>query len=287
MDSDRIFRHLMQELFSNSYVKELRKMQKVIKDFKPEGPLTKSLLKLLLKVFEVLEFAVLDSWAEYLYTNMLSVTSSPKMYISYAIFLSWMEIHVVESPYVRFLITLTLVNYMAKMTYDFTGRNFYKLTPKILTVLFDKILKEDFCKAGGWKGLKKHILNKKYNEIYDEYEAYNFINSDLITKLTQRVKDIFLHPRPSFAHLLSLERIGNFKIINDLTRDIMPLVETSLLNELSLNMEQSLSKEAEGSKSSEHFVLKYPFEMALNDEMVDLEEKLRELISICELLDAE
>ncbi|GFY73947.1 uncharacterized protein TNIN_243541 [Trichonephila inaurata madagascariensis] len=285
MDSDCIFRHLMQELFSNSYVNELPKMQKVIKDFKPEGPLTKSLLKLLLKAFEVLVFPVLDSWEAYLDTNMLSVTSSPKMYISYAILLSWTEVHVVEDQYARFLIVLTLVNYMARVAYDFTGRKFYKLSPKILTVLFDKVLKEDFYKGGGWKSLKKHILNKKYSEIYDEYEAYDFNNSYSLKKLMQRIQDIFLHPRPSFEHLHSLEQISNFEIINDLTRDVMSLVETSLVNELNLNTEQSLSKVTEGSKSSEHSDLKSFFEVVLQNRVVDLEDKLRELISVFELLD--
>ncbi|GFU77205.1 uncharacterized protein TNCV_152511 [Trichonephila clavipes] len=141
MTSDPIFTHLIQELYSDSYIAGLGSILDIIKDCKPKGPLTKSLLELLPKVFEVLEIVVENCWLSYIDENLQSMVDSPASYVSHVMMTCWVERNTVPDIFDRFLIVLTFVNYVSDLIYCMTAKKYYRMTPKILTVLFENVLK--------------------------------------------------------------------------------------------------------------------------------------------------
>ncbi|GFY49737.1 uncharacterized protein TNIN_106631 [Trichonephila inaurata madagascariensis] len=248
-----IFTHLIQELYSDSYVAGLGSISDIIKDCKPKGPLTKSLLEFLPKVFDVLEIGIKDCWSIYIDKNLKSIVASPELYVSHVMMMCWVEKNTTPDIYERFLIVLTLVKYMADLVYRTTAKKFYGLTSKILTVFFGNFLREDFNKRGGWKHLEKHILYKKYLEYYDECLLYDFVFDDIPKDLKQRMQDSY-SPLQTLGSIFIRKNTINFNVIQDLIREVLRSVETSLLNELSsptLNEEHSVSKEAGRASSTE------------------------------------
>ncbi|GFS48958.1 uncharacterized protein TNIN_280871 [Trichonephila inaurata madagascariensis] len=272
MASDPIFTHLIQELYSDSYVARLGSISDIIKDCKPKGYLTKSLLELLPKVFDVLEIVVKICWSNYIDENLQSMVDSAVAYVSYAMMGCWIERNTVPDIFDRFLIALTFVNYLADLIYCTTAKKYYKLTPKILTVFFENVLMEDFKKRGGWKRLEKHILSKNYLEYHYECSAYDFVYDNIPKDLKQKCEKAMR------------------------LREVLISV-TIFLTELSppsLSEEQSDSEETEGSSSTEAKVVEDPYMYSrgidyrlCESRLNRLEEKLRQLISIFELLEAE
>ncbi|GFQ90854.1 uncharacterized protein TNCT_593121 [Trichonephila clavata] len=201
----------------------------------------------------------------------------------------------VPDIYDRFLIVITFVNYLEDMIYCTTAKKYYVLTPKILTVFFENVLKEDFKKRGGWKRLEKHILNKKYLEYHDECLAYDFVAEDIPKDLKRKLRDSYAplcNSVPTIAEIINSDFL-----IQNLIREVLHSVDTSLLMELSsptLNEEHLDSKDAEGSSSTEANVLEDPnkhlreIDYRLCERRLKrFEEKRRQLISIFELLEAE
>ncbi|PRD22927.1 UNVERIFIED_CONTAM: hypothetical protein NCL1_47773 [Trichonephila clavipes] len=277
MASDPIFTHLIQELYSDSYVAVLGSISDIIKDCKPKGPLTKSLLELLPKVFDVLEIGIKDCWPIYIDKNLKSIVASPELYVSHVMMMCWIEKNTTPDIYERFLIVLTLVKYVVDLVYHTSGKKFYPLTSKILTVFFENVLREDFNKRGGWKHLKKHILNKKYLEYYDECLSYDFIFDDIPKDLKQRMQDSY-SPLQTLDSIFIRKNTSNFK-----KKLISP----------TLNKEHSVSKEVGRSSSTEanglddlemmpSLEIKYRHCVC---QIKQLKEKLIQLISTFQLLE--
>ncbi|GFT99910.1 uncharacterized protein TNCV_749581 [Trichonephila clavipes] len=251
MASDPIFTHLIQELYSDSYVAVLGSISDIIKDCKPKGPLTKSLLELLPKVFDVLEIGIKDCWPIYIDKNLKSIVASPELYVSHVMMMCWIEKNTTPDIYERFLIVLTLVKYVVDLVYHTSG--------------------------GGWKHLKKHILNKKYLEYYDECLSYDFVFDDIPKDLKQRMQDSY-SPLQTLDSIFIRKNTSNFK-----KKLISP----------TLNKEHSVSKEVGRSSSTEANGLE-DLEMMPSLEIKyrhcvgqikQLEEKLIQLISTFQLLE--
>lgn len=286
MASDPIFRHLMQELFSEFYVAAFGEMGSVIQDCTPKGALTKSLFELLVKVFDVLEYEIIRSWSEYFDTYLKSI-NSPKKFISYMIMISRMEIDVVNDHYDKFLIVLALINYATSMTYNQSNNEYFKLTSKVMTFIYEKSLREDFHRRGGWKHLKKHIINRKYVEYYNECKNRDLIiNGQLPEDLERKIQDIFSPQRPSFSHLGPVESCGDFEVIDSLSSELMSSIETSLLDLLS--SPATNTKESEGSNSSVSEADSCDLDVFYSEGRIKhIQDRLREIISIFESLEAE
>ncbi|GFS97049.1 hypothetical protein NPIL_451801 [Nephila pilipes] len=111
-----------------------------------------------------------------------------------------------------------------------TGRKFYKVTSRILTVFFDRVLWKDFDQSGFWKRLEKYIFRGKYNEYCDELVASNFSIDD---DLRDRISSLFDTAIPETSPIT--ETVENFLYLraDTLTPELVFSVEISLLYELS------------------------------------------------------
>ncbi|GFS48960.1 uncharacterized protein TNIN_280881 [Trichonephila inaurata madagascariensis] len=291
MASDPIFCHFVQELFPYSYEEASGSPQAFKEEFTPKGPLTKDLIELIASSFNVIEIVIQEIWSNYIGKNRRSMIQSAEFYVWHTISMCWMEEQIVTDIYDRFLSTIVLVRYVTEMIYCPTGKKFYKLTSRILTVFFENSLREDFMKRGGWKRLGKHILNRKYHEYFNECAQYGFIIDFIPEDLKKKIRQSF-----SFITEIS-EDIPN-EWIDDLTHQVMWSAGTSVLNEINspkINKGKSVSKEAEGTSSKESNVLKDSDMPRSSEKQINLcvshlnqlEEKLKELISMFELLEAE
>ncbi|GFY50905.1 uncharacterized protein TNIN_161311 [Trichonephila inaurata madagascariensis] len=290
MASDPIFRHLMQEFFPYSFEETSDSLFKFNQKFTPKGPLSKNLLNLIAEAFLAIETVVHETWARRLAIIQRSMMQSAELYICHLMCICFTEQQIVTDIYDLFLNVIVLVRYITRMIFYTTGKKLFKLASRILTVFFENSLREDFMKHGGWERLEKHILNRKYHEYYNECARYDFITESIPQDLKEKI-------RPSLSFSNELPEYINVRI-TDLTRKVISSVESSLLNEISSpksNKEISVSKEAEGASSTEANVLKDSDMPRSSEKQINLcesrlnqlEEKLKGLISIFELLETE
>ncbi|GFQ89825.1 uncharacterized protein TNCT_22901 [Trichonephila clavata] len=290
MANDPIFRHLIQEFFPYSYWDASVSPLAFSQEFTPKGPLTKDLFDLLVRAFTVLEIVAQEIWAKPLATNRRYMMQSAELYVYHTLCMCWMEKQMITDIYDRFLSVIVLVRYTTEMTFCTTGKKFYKLTSRILNVFFENCLREDFMKRGGWKRLEKHILKRKYLEYYNECALYDFVTDFIPEDLKEKM-------RQSFSFTTEIPVLMPNEMISDLTLQVVSSVESSLLNEINSpksNKEKSVPK-AEGTSSTEAKVLKDSYvprssEKQMNhcvNHLNQFEEKLKELISIFELLETE
>ncbi|GFS86940.1 uncharacterized protein NPIL_464231 [Nephila pilipes] len=223
MESDPLFEHLIQELFPSYHVEALD-LDNDAENYTPKGPLTSDLLGMFPKVNAVLEVVVQESWLEYIKRSR-TLISSIKMYISHLMLICSAVKHI-DDVYDKFLLVFASVTYLAEIVHDCTGTEFYKLTPLILTVFFENVLKKDFHKRGGWMRLEEHIRRKKYEELYDKCSLVDF---ELGEELKSNIRALFSPRLPSFESEIPLEQGIEHPMIVDLTRKAI-----SLLNKPSL-----------------------------------------------------
>ncbi|GFU25114.1 uncharacterized protein TNCV_3360461 [Trichonephila clavipes] len=307
MPSDPIFQHFLEVFFPYSYMEASDLHMVLVKDITPKGPLTKNLFYLIADTLDVLDISIHDAWSGHIGKERRAMMQSVKFYVWHVISMCWVEKLVVADIYDRTLSVVALVRFVSEMFWFTSGKKLYQLNSRILTVFFENSLKEDFKKRGGWKRLEKHILNRKYKEYHNKCAAYRFvfdaIPDDLKLEIRQSLVSRFDYPKE-----LHSEKI------DDLTQEVMSSIGFSLLNEINspkINEGKSVSKEAEGSSSNKANVLK-DSEMpcdgtssveadALKDSDMprssekqinlcvsrvnQLEEKLKDLISIFELLE--
>ncbi|GFQ89808.1 uncharacterized protein TNCT_22811 [Trichonephila clavata] len=288
MASDPIFQHLIQELFPYSYGNASHSSLIISQKFTPKRPLTKNLFDLMAEAFAVLEIVIHESWSAHLGKTRTAMKQSAESYVWNTMCMCWMKQQIVPDTYDRFLNIIVLVRYTTEKLFSTNGKKFYKLTSQILTLFFEHSLREDFQKVGGWENLGKHILNKKYREYYNEYARYDFI-SHLIPE------DLKLKKSLLFASTTELPENIPCEWINELTLKVLSSVSTSLLKEINspkLDKEKTASKETEGSSSANTLEDSEmpPSSKTHNQFCVSriehLEEKVKELISIFELLES-
>ncbi|GFW43826.1 uncharacterized protein TNCV_2854591 [Trichonephila clavipes] len=291
MPIDPTFQHLL-EVFFPSYYMETSDLHMVLrKDITPMEPLTKDLIDLIGHAFAVLEIYISITRSKPLNYNMSAMIQSVKKYVWSIMFLCWVEKAVVTDIFDRTLSVVALVKYTSEVIYFISRKKFYKLNSRILTVFFENCLRVDFKKRGGWKRLGKHFLSRKYREYFDECANYRFVIGDMPDDLKRKI-------RQSFAYIPKLVREVPSERINDLTQEVMSSLGTFLLNEINspkMNKDKSVSKEAKRSSSAEANVIKESDMPRSSEKQINLsvsrlnqlEEKLKELISIFELLETE
>ncbi|GFT57621.1 uncharacterized protein NPIL_436421 [Nephila pilipes] len=248
MVMDPNFKHLMQELFEGPYVEELDLNLRKKKNYEPKGLLTISLLHMFPKVVAVLEDELTLFCSRTSKRYLISTNSSTEFYVSYLFCTCLLFRKATICTYDLLLFVLSFVVCAVKLWYESAGRNFYKLTPYILAIFFELFLREDFEKRGGWKHLEKHILRKKYNEYYDQLEAYG---PAVLDELNGKIRDTFL----SEQRVVSEKEIENIKIeAYNVSHEVLRCVEAPLLHELNtvglLNKERCVTTLAEGPSSS-------------------------------------
>ncbi|GFS54015.1 hypothetical protein NPIL_358731 [Nephila pilipes] len=298
MESDPYFKHLMQELFSGPYLEGMDLNLCRNKDYKSKGPLTKSLLDSFRKVFAVQEISIKHNWSTYFEQIQPIAKSSPEHYVEYLIVMLFAEKDVLGNKYDRFLTILSAVVYSAKRMYYATGKNFFKFTPHVSSVFFENALREDFNQLGAWECLENNILSRKYNEYYEVLVASDF-NFDEEREL--KIRELLLSEQLPFSSGVSEKEVYvNMSEVQYLTNKVMSRIEISLLKELDLPYlfeEQLVSKQAEESCSSKENGIVDPTDSNTKDyfgtEFQDFdnqlnrtEEKMKDLISVFELLDA-
>ncbi|GFY51259.1 uncharacterized protein TNIN_406761 [Trichonephila inaurata madagascariensis] len=225
MPSDPTFQHLLEVFFPSSYMETSDLHMVLRKDITPKERLKKDLFDLIGDAFAVLEISIRITRSKPLSYNQLTMIQSVKEYVWCIMFLCWVEKEVVTDIYDRTLSVVALVKYTSEVISFTSGKNFYKLNSLILTVFFENCLRVDFKKRGGWKRLRKHILSRKYREYHEECAAYHFVIKNIPHDLKRKI-------RLSFAYFLKFRREVPIARINDLTREVMSSVGTSLLNEL-------------------------------------------------------
>ncbi|GFT57625.1 uncharacterized protein NPIL_436441 [Nephila pilipes] len=297
-NDDPYFRHLMQELFSGPYLEGLDSKLRKNKNYKPKGPLTKTLLHVLPKALTVIEVKIKELCKDYLDKKLKCMELSQEKYVGHSIAICLLVNVMFNGIYDKFLFVISVVICTAEMAHASFGREFYKLTPLILNVFFERVLREDFDKRGGWKRLEKHIMNKKYNEYYDVLVVSKFTASD---ELLRKIEDIFLSDVSS--NLIRKPPIQTLdETIDCLTREVISSVDTSQLNNLishNLSEESSASTQQETSDTNKANGNSFDLEISDENDCVCvivsdvwenririMEEKLRQLLSIFELLDA-
>ncbi|GFY38123.1 uncharacterized protein TNIN_64291 [Trichonephila inaurata madagascariensis] len=291
MPSDPTFQHLLEVFFPSSYMETSDLHRDLRKDITPKEHL-KDLFDLIGDALAVLEISIHFAWSKPLSYDQFAMMQSVQRYVWNVMFLCWAEKEEVTDIYDRTLSVVALVKYTSEVISFTSGKNFYKLNSRILTVFFESCLREDFKKRGGWKRLRKHILSRKYREYHEECAAHLFVIKDIPHDLKRKI-------RLSFANMPKITEAPRERI-DDLTREVMSSVGTSLLNELNspkMNKDKSASKEAKRSSSDEANVLEdsdmcvlRSSEKQINiceNHLNQLEEKLKGLISIFELLETE
>ncbi|GFT55503.1 uncharacterized protein TNCV_1326701 [Trichonephila clavipes] len=308
MPSDPTFQNLLEVFFPSSYMESSDLHMIFGKDITPKGHLTNNLFDLIADAFAVLEISIHGAWSLQLSNNRRAMMQSAEKYVCNIMCMCWLEKTVVTDIYDRTLSVIALVKYMSEAIYFISGKRFYKLNSRILTVFFENCLREDFKKRGGWKRLEKHILSRKFREYHDECAAYHFVIDDIPDDLKRKI-------RLAFASTSGLPKEVPGERINYLTVEVMWSVGTSLLNEINSPKwnKESVSKKVEESSLTITNVLKdldmtfveascikadvcQDLNMTRSSEkqmnlcashLSQLEEKLKDLILIFELLEAE
>ncbi|GFU44329.1 uncharacterized protein TNCV_3617771 [Trichonephila clavipes] len=308
MRRDPTFQNVLEVFFRCSYMESSDLHMVLGKDITRKGHLTKNLFDLIADAFAVLEISIHGAWSLQLSNNRRAMMQSAEKYVCNIMCMCWLEKTVVTDIYDRTLSVIALVKYMSEAIYFISGKRFYKLNSRILTVFFENCLREDFKKRGGWKRLEKHILSRKFREYHDECAAYHFVIDDIPDDLKRKI-------RLAFASTSGLPKEVPGERINYLTVEVMWSVGTSLLNEINSPKwnKESVSKKVEESSLTITNVLKdldmtfdearcikadvcQDLNMTRSSEkqmnlcashLSQLEEKLKDLILIFELLEAD
>ncbi|GFW29295.1 uncharacterized protein TNCV_742371 [Trichonephila clavipes] len=167
MANDALFQHLMNNLFPYYYAKYHKILGfECVETFAPKGALTGNLFDIIAKAMHLLEDFIIYSWIESLNYNSESVKDF-EIYILHVMMFCIEKKTLINDIYERFIHVCALVTIIGLHTLFTTGKTFYKLTPRILTVFFEKALKEDFKKRGGWKRLEKYMMHQDYLEYHE------------------------------------------------------------------------------------------------------------------------
>ncbi|GFQ69328.1 uncharacterized protein TNCT_63231 [Trichonephila clavata] len=297
MANDALFQHLMTHLFPYYYAKH-HKIQgfECVETFVPKGALTENLFDIIAKAMHSLEDFIIYSWIESLKYNSESVKDF-ETYILHVMMFCIEKKTLLNDIYERFINVCSLVTIIGLHTFFTTGKKFYKLTPRILTVFFEKALKEDFKKRGGWKRLEKYIM-------FQDYLEYNELLCDAQSPCVEfDEKSIEFASRRCHVYspfLISEETENDFA--SDLTVEVISSIEASLLAELrsstqdvspspsnfqeqlnsgmeKLRMEEEIARaRGESSKASgdDSFYIEESYQICLENHIVNLKRQIRQ-----------
>ncbi|GFV12485.1 uncharacterized protein TNCV_1792641 [Trichonephila clavipes] len=258
MAQDEIFQYLMDQMFPYFY----EKYGKVPSDVGCSGSfvankvLTEDLFEIIAKTFYVLGCVLLLSWSNFLDEHYALMARSPKHYISLAIKACYIENHFNCDIHERFISVGSLVTVIGKYIYIRTNQAFYKLTPLILTVFFENVMKEDFEKQGSWKNLEKYLSKERFSDWYDSFKSSRYFIDHFDSfpeEIKIKLKELTLRRGSILASYEIVKTIGSESEIKDLTQKVISSAETSILYELrwpGLDEKQWISKKDEVSASN-------------------------------------
>ncbi|GFR01138.1 hypothetical protein TNCT_457631 [Trichonephila clavata] len=191
----------------------------------------------------VLKDSFISPWKEILMDRQKVMLSSPEMYVACVIKICFMEEKLVTDICEKFISVCGLVTVIGFFTYHVTKKNFYKLTTRTLTVLFENILIDDFRKRSDWKRLEKYV--RKYIPIYDELVVVKNIGdlNKVPRKLINKLAGFISRRKTQVSAGLKALRITDDSLIGHLTHQVISTVDGSLITELdssSLGEELSL-----------------------------------------------
>ncbi|GFV12471.1 hypothetical protein TNCV_1792501 [Trichonephila clavipes] len=237
MASDALFQHFVRHLFPYFYVKylKLEADSDCVEPFVAKGPLTENLFDVITKAMFELQDMLIASWVENFDRERQLMTSSAEKYISQTILFCHAQQLVIKDIYERFIVVCALITITGMYTYRTTGKKFYKLTPLILTVFFEGVLKEAFKKRGGWKRFERYIMLQDYVEYYETYSAfltYKEQKKDIPEDIKEKMR-AFESRRKHFYVLYGNIEEGTENVhIVELTREAVKALDTSLIAEL-------------------------------------------------------
>ncbi|GFS47738.1 hypothetical protein TNIN_31851 [Trichonephila inaurata madagascariensis] len=189
-----------------------------------------------------------EKWFDFFHQHHERILSSPRKYVKYVIYACILVEGLTNNAYERFISVCSLATKAGIFAYQFFGKLFYKLTPHILRVFFDEILKKAFYKCGGWKLLNKHILRQKYLKFFDKYSGNKSFrnNRKNQNKLARKVAQITKLPKYETSNIKQ-ETVEHERYSESLTRKVMSTVRPSLLAGLGnckFQLKQRISSQA-------------------------------------------
>ncbi|GFV12468.1 hypothetical protein TNCV_1792471 [Trichonephila clavipes] len=232
MADETPFSHLMDHIFS-FYCKINDLIFDKPDPFEAKGAVTKALCDMIAKTIFVLEDSLIAPWKNLLIDKQKFMLSSPEMYVEHVIRICLMEKQLATDTCEKFINLCGLVTVIGFFTYQVTKMNFYKLTTRIFTVLFENILIDDFRKRSDWKRLEKYI--RKYIQVYDELVVVKNIGdlNRVPKKLTNKMTDFVLRRRTQVSTGLKVLRITDCSAIDHLTYQVISTIDASFITELS------------------------------------------------------
>lgn len=240
----------MDQMFPYFYVKYCKISLDVESSdsFVMKGILTKDQFEIISKTFYVLGCILLFPWLKYLDEHSALMALSPKHYVSIVLKACFIENHLNCNIHESFISVCSLVTVIGKYIYTKTNRIFYRLTPLILTVFFENVMKKKFKRRGSWKRLEKYLARERFSDWYDSFESSMHLMDHfdvLPEEIRTKVKELTLRRKIVLASDMTIKGIEKEYQISHLTLKVISLVETSLLYELcwlSLDEEQCTSK---------------------------------------------
>ncbi|GFT18841.1 uncharacterized protein NPIL_232911 [Nephila pilipes] len=235
MSNDMLFQHLMQHLFPYYYAK-YKKMAvdfDWVESFVAKGDLTENLFDVITKAIYGLEDFVVGSWLEYVTKYDLLKTMSLEIYVSRIMMFCFNKKLVINNIHERFINICALVTGIGINIYNATGKKFYKLTPRILTAFFEKVLREDFKKRGGWKSLEKYLLSRDYVEYYETITTLmNEKNKDVLEEIDTKMMEFASRRKHLYLPLPIIEEETNNSVISNLIVEVVSSIDDSLWTEI-------------------------------------------------------
>lgn len=217
-----------------------------------KGPLTDNLFDVITKAMFEVQDMLIASWMEYLDKYKEIMTLHVQRYISHVIFICCTQKSVINDIYERFIIVCALVTVIGVHAYNTTGKKFYKLTPPILTVLFEKDLKKDFKKRGGWKSFEKYLMGQDYVEYYKTYSVflvYKDESKDIPIDIKEKMRAFVTRRKYFNIHFSDEEIWQNDSKIPSLISEVVNSIDASLLTTLNAMPPTSSVDEKSVSKS--------------------------------------
>ncbi|GFS49889.1 hypothetical protein NPIL_448291 [Nephila pilipes] len=151
----------------------------IIKPFTSRGALTEELFELFVKTMWVTSTIALAKWMEYFSKYYEQLTASPFTYIIYVSHACHVVRVCATDCYARFINVCSVVIAAGLYVYCTAGLDFYKLTPRILTVGFENALLYEFLLGGGWKRFRRYLSTGAYIKWHDKCHG---VESDMISE---------------------------------------------------------------------------------------------------------
>ncbi|GFV12481.1 hypothetical protein TNCV_1792601 [Trichonephila clavipes] len=204
-----------------------------IKPFVVKGVLSENLFDVINKIFFCLQDLIRSSWQRSLAHSNVPSINSPRLFVKYLFVFCLAKSQLITDIYERFINVCASATVIGMDASSTNGKKFYKMTPRILIVLFEKVLKKDFTKRGGWKRLERYLICQDYLEYYEALSCYRRQSArEIPAEMKGKIID-FSNRRQHFCESYVNVRGGvNDSLITNLASEVFLELDHSLLVEL-------------------------------------------------------